>query len=141
AAARALPPRVGGGRRAGGAAGCGGAVGGGVTMTEAEWLECSDQMKMLTFVNNRGSKRKAVLYLLACCRRQPKGSNNKLNRKAFEAAEKHADGLLTDEQLWEARSRGRLGHCVRSSALTRNFDPMYAGITAYGFSARNAAEH
>src|SRR5215469_16481639 len=71
----------------------------GMTMTEAEWLACTDPEKMLTFLrereNGRYTRRKVRLFMCACCRRIwgliPPGPS----REALEVAERLADGLAT----------------------------------------------
>src|SRR5262249_22540586 len=37
-------------------------------MTEAEWLVCTDQQKMLAFLRGKVSERRTRLFACACCR-------------------------------------------------------------------------
>src|SRR3954447_15142717 len=67
-------------------------------MDEVDWLASTDPQAMLTFLRASGevSGRKGRLFAAACCRRiwhlMPFGPS----RKAVEAAELHADGLISD---------------------------------------------
>jgi hypothetical protein len=68
-------------------------------MTEAEWLEAGDPLAMLRFLENRLSDRKFRLFACACCRRFWRLLSCPLAHPAVEAAERYADGLISDGQL------------------------------------------
>lgn len=79
-------------------------------MTEVEWLAGADPMAMLTFLRGGASDRKLRLVACACFRhhrgRFPAESDGR-EWPALAAAERHADGLLTRDQLKLARRRAR----------------------------------
>src|SRR4051794_17404967 len=66
-------------------------------MTESEWLNSSDPLVLLRQARPHASERKLRLLACACARLVwdllPPG----LLREAVEAGERHADGLLPDE--------------------------------------------
>jgi hypothetical protein len=68
-------------------------------MTEAEWLVCSDPQPMLEFLRGRASDRKLRLFACACCRKLLHPFQPQKYRNATEAAERHADRLLTEEEV------------------------------------------
>jgi hypothetical protein len=78
-------------------------------MTEAEWNDCTESNLMLEFLRESGSAcvRKLRLFAAACCRR----AWNLLDadgQAVVEAAERFADGSLTESELmaavWASRS-------------------------------------
>ncbi len=68
-------------------------------MTESEWNTCTDPDVMLEFLQNRASERKLRLFGAACCRRVWSLMTDPKHRRAVEAAERLADGLITEEQF------------------------------------------
>jgi hypothetical protein len=68
-------------------------------MTEQEWLACTDPTPMLEFLRDRASDRKFRLFACACCRRTWRLLNTDQNRRAVEAAERCADGLIGQHEL------------------------------------------
>jgi hypothetical protein len=63
-------------------------------MTEAEWLACTDPTPMLGEVGDKASERKLRLYACACCRRIWNLFPDERSRRAVEAAERLAEGLM-----------------------------------------------
>jgi hypothetical protein len=74
---------------------------GGNDVTETEWNSCTDPNSMLEFIQNRASERKLRLFGAACCRRVWRLMTDPRHRRAVEAAERLADGLITEEQFKE----------------------------------------
>jgi hypothetical protein len=74
-------------------------------MTESEWLGCADPKPMLEFLWRDGSHRKLRLFACACCRRVQHLLTGEDSRIAVDVAERHADGLATDEALIQATGR------------------------------------
>ena len=68
-------------------------------MTEAEWLACEDPQRMLEFLRGKASERKLRLFLVATARSVGDKIDREDMRQAVEAGERHADGLITDEEL------------------------------------------
>jgi hypothetical protein len=82
-------------------------------MTEAEWLAYADPKPMLDFLGRQASNRKLRLFACACCRTQWDLIEEEDVRKAIDAAERYADGLIRDSTVtnWyrcAARARDRL---------------------------------
>jgi hypothetical protein len=79
--------------------------GGGQSMTEAEWLACSDPRQMLTYLveKDKLSSREARLFAVACCRRLWPLLTDQSHRQIVELAERHADGMVGDTDLAAAR--------------------------------------
>ncbi len=71
-------------------------------MTEQEWQDCTDPYKMLVFLRGKVSRRKLRLFACACCRRVWHVLTDPRTRRAVEVAEKHADGLVSDAERWDA---------------------------------------
>jgi hypothetical protein len=78
-------------------------------MTEQEWLNCTDPMPMLDFLEDKASDRKSRLYGTACCRRIWPLLAHDTHRRAVERAEQFADGLTTLQKL-ESASRSAARH-------------------------------
>jgi hypothetical protein len=76
-------------------------------MTEAEWLACDDPEKMLDFLNGKVTERKLRLLACACCRRIWDLLTDDRTRRAVEAGELYADGLISREALRQSEEAGR----------------------------------
>jgi hypothetical protein len=63
-------------------------------MTEAEWLACDDLQAMLRSLHGNWSARKQRLFGCACCRSLDDVLVDAEVRKALDAAERFADGLI-----------------------------------------------
>jgi hypothetical protein len=70
-------------------------------VTETEWNSCNDPNAMLEYIQNRASERKLRLFGAACCRRVWRLMTDPRHRRAVEAAERLADGLITEERFKE----------------------------------------
>jgi hypothetical protein len=75
------------------------------TVTEAEWLGCTDPDAMLEYLRGKATERKLRLFACACCRRIWHLLPDEASRRAVEVAERYADGQVTEEQLEEAGKR------------------------------------
>ena len=75
----------------------------GRNMTQKEWSEGSDPEEMLIGLNDfQPSERKLRLFMCACCRRIWNEFTDDRCRKAVEVAERHADGLASEDERQEA---------------------------------------
>jgi hypothetical protein len=61
-------------------------------MTPADWLSCTDPMRMLSFLAEQVSARKGRLFGIACCRRVLDWIRNSPCRRALEMAERIVEG-------------------------------------------------
>src|SRR5262249_4434552 len=70
------------------------------TMTEAEWFACTDTLALLRRAQFRSmSRRKSRLFAVACCRCIWDLLVDERSRQAVDVAQRHADGLATDDEL------------------------------------------
>jgi hypothetical protein len=80
----------------------------GVPMTESEWLTCDDPNAMIDHLERAGKDdhRKMRLFAVACCRRVLHVSSDVEARKAVDAAERYADGLIKGATLarWSCKA-------------------------------------
>jgi hypothetical protein len=67
-------------------------------MTEQEWLACPDWRDMFGFIEGKVTDRKLRLFAVACCRISWALLQTD-SRKDVELAERHADGLTTNDEL------------------------------------------
>ena len=64
------------------------------SMTEQEWLACTDPTPMLEFLQNKASDRKLRLFAVACsCRCLHLTADDRVG-EALDIAERFADGLV-----------------------------------------------
>jgi hypothetical protein len=75
-------------------------------MTEAWWLACDDPAPMLYFLTDSGkaSNRKLRLLVGACCRQFWDWLGDDRLRQAIRAAERFADGLVSEADLDKSRT-------------------------------------
>jgi hypothetical protein len=75
----------------------------GKSVTEVDWLSCTDPERLLEFLRGKASERKLRLFACACCRRVwPMLRPNQ--QHAVEMAEKFADGSADLRDLIAART-------------------------------------
>jgi hypothetical protein len=77
----------------------------GGTMSEREWLVCTDPWLMLEFVHGKCSDRKLRLLATNACRRMWHLLVDERSRHAVLMAELYADGLATADELLEVRTQ------------------------------------
>ena len=94
-------------------------------MTEAEWLACTDPKPMLEFLRSRARDRKLRLFAVACCRRIWHLLPGEQYRTLVEVAERHANGLASDEERAAAEHEFNFAHWDRTSGHNE---------TVYGFA-------
>jgi hypothetical protein len=108
----------------------------GTNVTEAEWNICADPRQLLAVLRDHrwASDRKLRLFAVACFQQWPP-SADKMNRRAGEVAERHADGQADDRQL-SAALRQALG----TTNLATNPTTDVVGMDAYRAAAWTAAD-
>jgi hypothetical protein len=72
------------------------------TMTEAEWLACTDPEAMLEFLLSQATNRQLRLFVCACARQVGHQLVNEGSKEAVIVAEEFADGEATLEELTSA---------------------------------------
>jgi hypothetical protein len=91
------------------------------TVTEAEWLACTDPVAMLEFLRDKASDRKLRLFACAYCR-AVRESQHMLPGTAVAVAERYADGLASDEDLASER---------RGVPFPNEYSEWVVGLSAY----------
>jgi hypothetical protein len=86
-------------------------------MTEAEWVACDDPDVLLKKSHFRLFRRKSRLFAVACCRCTWPTFVDDRSRHAVEVAERHADGMATDEELQVARHQAAEAHAELFAVL------------------------
>jgi hypothetical protein len=61
-------------------------------MTEADWMACANPTDMIVCMRGKASRRKQMLYLIACCRRIWPLLADERSRRAIEFAEGYVEG-------------------------------------------------
>ena len=101
-------------------------------MTEAEWDACGDAEVMLAFLKGQVNRRKMRLFACSCCRRIWSRLSDERSRRAVEAAERYADGLISHadlKQAWAASSEAIQGPVVS-----------YSGQSVAAYAVKHAAD-
>src|SRR3954470_23234531 len=71
-------------------------------MTEAEWMEGADPLRMLAFLEGKGSDRKWQLFAVSCCCRILPLLPDEPNRLAVEVSERIAEGEASEGERMAA---------------------------------------
>jgi hypothetical protein len=86
-------------------------------MGERGWKAGADPLALLALLRGRADRRKPRLFACACCRRVWHLLGDERSRRAVEAAEGFADGLVDAGQLEQARRQAAaVGTCVERAA-------------------------
>jgi hypothetical protein len=107
-------------------------------VTEAEWLDGDEPMRMIDFLAWRTSKRKLRLFACACCRRIWDLLTDEASRDAVEIAERHADGRATDWELnaaWRSIEQMGLLGASEAAQLACQFEAQTAAEAAVAWAA------
>jgi hypothetical protein len=99
-------------------------------MNEQEWLR-SDTHEMLGFLRSKVSDRKLRLFACACCRRIWHLTSDERGWRAVEAAEKYADGQVSEEEM---------GKWSEAAWLSFDEHLPYLQTRVFNLAANNAAE-
>jgi hypothetical protein len=102
-------------------------------MTEEQWLAGDDPLTMLAYLEGRCSDRKLRLFACACCRVIGDLIKDPLCWQAVEAAELHADGLMSAEEMATIHEAAQNGKPLFA-------DPSWAAAWTAAPSAIQAAE-
>ncbi len=73
-------------------------------MTDQEWFSAIDPTVMLEFIRDKSTDRKLRLFACACVRRISDSVPDDHRRKAVEAAEQYAEGIIGDDELSKAHN-------------------------------------
>src|SRR6478735_3336604 len=71
-------------------------------ITESEWLACTDPRPMVLHLGREAGERKLRYFAFACVRRLWDKVPAEALKRAVEASERHADGLIDDRELGAA---------------------------------------
>jgi len=77
------------------------------TVTEVEWLACTDPTPMLEFLRGKASERKLRLFAVACCRRLWPLLIDERSQCVAELVEQYADRLTTRTELVASQAHPR----------------------------------
>ena len=100
-------------------------------MTEEEWLVCADPNLMLAHVGGRASARTRRLFAAACCRRNWHLLEDDYSRRAVDAAEGYADGLVSFEEWLSAHANATDARCNAAMSRGSSSAASYAARAAF----------
>jgi hypothetical protein len=103
----------------------------GKTMTEAEWLACTDPRPMLHLLGGKASNRKLRLFACACCRQLWHLLVDERSRHAVQAAEGLAEEQATLAELGEARDAAQTAYEEANRHADKAMDAMSFGDYAF----------
>jgi hypothetical protein len=117
-------------------------------MTEADWLACANAKRLLNHIPYHVSKRKWRLLAAAFCRRIWPLLTDERSKRAVEAAEKWADGLIQLKELKLAQTAAQpyqlgLAHVMLQEAPGAAYGsaiPSKHSTVSTAFYAREAVE-
>ncbi len=99
-------------------------------MTKAQWDVATDPSLMLGFVRDILGERKRRLFGCACCRRVWGELTDVRSRTAIEAAERYAEGELTESELEVAANEASLAWSLTEAEYESN-EPYSFAAAAY----------
>jgi hypothetical protein len=90
-------------------------------MTEAEWLVGADPEALLKFSERATSRRKVLLFDIACCERVEHLFVDAQSRSSLVCVRRYADGRASDDELREASQEARwaYGFAIRKAGVAR----------------------
>jgi hypothetical protein len=114
-------------------------------MTEVEWLQCKDPVRLLDHVRGKSgwrrllwrwvsrraprlSGRKLRLYACACVRQSWRNTPDKYSRRAIDIAEREADGRATVREMAAALTSS--GLCTTAAACVVGQSALFAAYHA-----------
>jgi hypothetical protein len=109
----------------------------GTDVTEQQWMECTDPLRMLLFLRGKASDRKLRLFGCACCRRIWQLLPDQSNRDLVAAVEDHPNGTFADlgaAIISSSRREPELPHDLGFWAVK------YLGRSFHKFTPLDAAE-
>jgi len=105
-------------------------------MTEEQWLAYEGPGEMILYLQGRGSERKLRLFACACCRYLWESLKSKRSRRAVEAAERYAEGLIPRAEMrraaWAASAAFKAAGGRAPEAAAEGVARAAAGTDAWG---------